>query len=175
MVASEVRSLASRSAEAVKEIKSPIGASVEKVEAGTTLVDEAGQSMEGIVNQGRRVSALISEISSASIEQSSGISQVGDAVNQLDQVTQQNAALVEESAAAADSLKNQSQRLAELMSVFRIDGRSDPLNPRGPASAPTRSAVKAPALAPKRPAMGSKPPALSVASSKAEQGDWSSS
>ncbi|RUP24446.1 MAG: methyl-accepting chemotaxis protein, partial [Curvibacter sp.] len=156
------------------EIKSLIGASVEKVEVGTTLVDEAGQSMEGIVNQVRRVSSLISEISSASMEQSSGISQVGDAVNQLDQVTQQNAALVEQSAAAADSLKNQSQRLAELMSVFKIDGRSDPLNHVGAASTPTRLAVKASALAPKRPAMGSKPPALSVASSKAEQGDWAS-
>src|SRR5450830_162904 len=120
VVASEVRSLAGRSAEAAKEIKSLIGASVEKVENGTVLVDEAGQSMDGIVNQVKRVSQLINEISSASMEQSSGISQIGDAVNQLDQVTQQNAALVEESAAAADSLKNQSQRLAELVAVFNL-------------------------------------------------------
>jgi methyl-accepting chemotaxis protein len=144
VVASEVRSLAGRSAEAAKEIKSLIGTSVEKVENGTTLVDEAGQSMEGIVTQVKRVSALISEISSASMEQSSGINQIGDAVNQLDQVTQQNAALVEESAAAADSLKNQSRRLAELVSVFKIEGQQTHLSPIKPATQASRQRHKAP-------------------------------
>ncbi len=105
VVASEVRSLAQRSAEAAKEIKSLIGASVEKVESGTHLVDEAGKSMADIVSEVSRVNDLIGEISASSVEQSTGISQVGDAVQQLDQVTQQNAALVEESAAAAESLR----------------------------------------------------------------------
>ncbi|MBL7091143.1 methyl-accepting chemotaxis protein [Acidovorax sp.] len=120
VVASEVRSLAQRSAEAAKEIKTLIGASVEKVENGTQLVSNAGQSMEDIVAQVQRVSDLIGEISSATGEQTIGISQVGEAVMQLDQVTQQNAALVEQSAAAADSLKHQAARLAEIVSVFRL-------------------------------------------------------
>jgi methyl-accepting chemotaxis protein len=106
VVASEVRSLASRSADAAKEIKSLIGASVEQVEVGARQVNEAGASMDAIVTQVQRVSQLIGEISSATAEQSTGIGQVGDAVTQLDQVTQQNAALVEQSAAAAESLKH---------------------------------------------------------------------
>ena len=120
VVASEVRNLAQRSAEAAKEIKALIGASVEKVDAGTHLVGNAGQSIEDIVAQVKRVSDLIGEISSATGEQTIGISQVGEAVTQLDQVTQQNAALVEQSAAAADSLKHQAARLAEIVSVFRL-------------------------------------------------------
>ena len=120
VVASEVRSLAQRSAEAAKEIKALIGASVEKVENGTQLVSNAGQSMEDIVAQVQRVSDLIGEMSSATGEQTIGISQVGEAVMQLDQVTQQNAALVEQSAAAADSLKHQAARLSEIVSVFRL-------------------------------------------------------
>ena len=167
VVASEVRSLASRSAEAAKEIKTLIGASVEKVEVGTTLVDEAGQSMEGIVNQVKRVSQLINEISSASMEQSSGISQIGDAVNQLDQVTQQNAALVEESAAAADSLRNQSQRLAELVSVFKINGQPSRVGQASPAALPSRQFAKAPALAPLPKASAPKKPSLAKAPSPA--------
>ena len=120
VVASEVRSLAQRSAEAAKEIKALISASVEKVENGTQLVSNAGQSMEDIVAQVQRVSDLIGEISSATGEQTIGISQVGEAVMQLDQVTQQNAALVEQSAAAADSLKHQAARLSDIVSVFRL-------------------------------------------------------
>jgi len=120
VVASEVRSLASRSAEAAKEIKSLIGASVEKVEAGARQVDIAGASMADIVSQVQRVSALITEISSAAGEQSTGIGQVGDAVAQLDQVTQQNAALVEESAAAAESLRTQAANLADSVRVFKL-------------------------------------------------------
>ena len=121
VVAGEVRSLASRSAEAAKEIKSLIGASVEKVEVGAQQVNDAGASMGEIVSQVKRVSDLINEISRASVEQSTGISQVGEAVTQLDQVTQQNAALVEESAAAAESLKHQAAKLAEVVSVFRLE------------------------------------------------------
>ena len=120
VVASEVRGLAQRSADAAREIKTLIGASVEKVENGTQLVSEAGRSMEGIVAQVQRVSDLIGEISSATSEQTTGISQVGEAVTQLDQVTQQNAALVEQSAAAADSLRHQAAKLAEVVSVFRL-------------------------------------------------------
>ena len=120
VVASEVRSLAGRSAEAAKQIKSLIGASVEQVEVGASQVNDAGESMKSIVSEVQRVSQLISEISAASAEQSQGIMQVGNAVTQLDQVTQQNAALVEESAAAADSLKHQAKNLAELVSVFRL-------------------------------------------------------
>jgi methyl-accepting chemotaxis protein len=120
VVASEVRSLAQRSAEAAREIKSLIGGSVERIETGSRLVGEAGSSMDDIVNQVRRVADLITEISAASGEQTTGISQVSDAVSQLDQVTQQNAALVEESAAAADSLKQQAQRLAEVVSGFKL-------------------------------------------------------
>ena len=120
VVASEVRGLAQRSADAAREIKTLIGASVEKVENGTQLVSEAGRSMEGIAAQVQRVSDLIGEISSATSEQTTGISQVGEAVTQLDQVTQQNAALVEQSAAAADSLRHQAAKLAEVVSVFRL-------------------------------------------------------
>ena len=120
VVASEVRSLAQRSASAAKEIKTLIGASVEKVDNGAQLVTNAGQSMEDIVTQVKRVSDLIGEISSATGEQTIGISQVGEAVTQLDQVTQQNAALVEQSAAAADSLKHQAAKLAQIVSVFRL-------------------------------------------------------
>jgi methyl-accepting chemotaxis protein-1 (serine sensor receptor) len=120
VVASEVRSLAQRSAGAAKEIKELIGASVEKVETGTRLVDDARASMDDIVAQVKRVSDLIAEISAATIEQTSGIGQVGTAVSQLDQSTQQNAALVEESAAAADSLSQQAVKLAQVVGVFKL-------------------------------------------------------
>ncbi|MDY0748212.1 methyl-accepting chemotaxis protein [Paucibacter sp. R3-3] len=120
VVAGEVRSLAQRSAQAAREIKTLISESVEKVDGGTRLVGEAGESMEAIVARVKRVSDLIGEISAASREQSTGISQVGDAVSQLDQVTQQNAALVEESAAAAESLKHQAASLSQAVSLFRL-------------------------------------------------------
>jgi methyl-accepting chemotaxis protein len=123
-VASEVRSLAQRSAEAAKEIKTLISNSVEQVEQGTALVDQAGESMQEIVTAIKRVSDIVAEISAASVEQSTGVGQVEEAVSQMDQATQQNAALVEESAAAAESLKQQAQQLVQAVSVFKINAQS---------------------------------------------------
>ncbi|CAM3687759.1 methyl-accepting chemotaxis protein [Roseateles saccharophilus] len=120
VVAGEVRSLAQRSAEAAKEIKSLIGASVSNVEQGAGLVEQTGKAMQDIVGSVSRVSDLIGEIAAAASEQRDGIQQVNQAVTQLDQMTQQNAALVEESAAAAQSMREQAQRLAEAVSAFRL-------------------------------------------------------
>nr|WP_281357177.1 methyl-accepting chemotaxis protein [Vogesella oryzae] len=122
VVASEVRNLAQRSAAAAKEIKGLIGDSVDKVESGTRLVDEAGRTMEEIVSSIRRVADIMSEISAASIEQSSGIEQVNLAVSQMDENTQKNAALVEEAAAAAESLEEQASVLLDAVSIFHLDG-----------------------------------------------------
>jgi methyl-accepting chemotaxis protein len=122
VVASEVRSLAGRSADAAKEIKMLINTSVEKVEGGATLVAQAGQTMTEIVSSVQRVTDIMGEITAAASEQSDGIAQVNGAINQLDQMTQQNAALVEESAAAASSMKDQAQRLAQVVSKFKLDG-----------------------------------------------------
>jgi methyl-accepting chemotaxis protein len=120
VVAAEVRNLAQRSAEAAKEIKGLIGASVDRVDAGSRLVAEAGSTMNEIVASVQRVSDIIGEISAATGEQSQGIGQVGSAVAQLDQMTQQNAALVEESAAAAQSLQEQAKRLTGVVATFRV-------------------------------------------------------
>ncbi len=120
VVAGEVRNLAQRSAEAAREIKTLIGTSVDKVAAGTALVADAGSTMAEIVASVQRVSDVIGEITAAASEQSSGIGQVNSAVGQLDQMTQQNAALVEESAAAAESLKDQAARLTGLVGRFRL-------------------------------------------------------
>lgn len=120
VVATEVRGLAQRSAAAAKEIKDLITDSIDKVRAGGVQASAAGESMSDIISQVKRVSDLIAEISAATIEQSSGIGQVGDAVNQLDYVTQQNAALVEESASAADSLSQQATKLVEAVTVFKL-------------------------------------------------------
>jgi methyl-accepting chemotaxis protein len=120
VVATEVRSLAGRSADAAKEIKSLISASVERVEMGTALVDKAGTTMTEVVTSIRRVTDIMGEISAASNEQAAGVSQVGEAVMQMDQATQQNAALVEEMAAAASSLKSQSGEMVETVAVFKL-------------------------------------------------------
>ena len=120
VVAGEVRTLAQRSAEAAKEIKGLITTSVQRVEQGTQLVDKAGTTMADIVSAIRRVTDLMAEISAASQEQSQGVAQVGEAVTQMDQTTQQNAALVEESAAAAGSLRKQAQDLVQAVAVFQL-------------------------------------------------------
>lgn len=120
VVATEVRNLAQRSAGAAKEIKSLISDSVEKVEIGTKLVDQAGQTMEEVVGSIKRVAKIMADIAEASREQSAGIEQVGLAVSQMDEVTQQNAALVEEAAAAAESLEDQARNLSNSVSIFRM-------------------------------------------------------
>ncbi|QPF73085.1 HAMP domain-containing protein [Roseateles sp. DAIF2] len=161
VVASEVRSLAQRSAEAAKEIKTLIGASVDKVETGSRLVQEAGSSMDEIVSSVQRVSDIIGEITAAAAEQSDGIGQVNQSVLQLDQMTQQNAALVEESAAAAESLRDQAQRLVEAVAVFRLAaGQNAAPAPRAAAplaKAPTPASKPAPAAA-RPPAAKNSPP-----------------
>ena len=125
VVASEVRSLAGRSAEAAKEIKNLISASVEKVEGGSRLVADAGLTMQEIVGSVQRVSDVIGEITAVSAEQSDGIGQVSASVVALDRMTQENAALVEKSAAAADSLREQAGKLAQVVATFRLDVRAD--------------------------------------------------
>nr|WP_180683361.1 methyl-accepting chemotaxis protein [Tepidicella baoligensis] len=120
VVAGEVRSLAGRSAEAAKEIKALIQVSVERVEQGSALVNRAGQTMQEVVDSIRRVTDIVGEISAASLEQSSGVGQVEEAVVQMDQATQQNAALVEEMAAAANSLRSQAQELVQSVAAFRL-------------------------------------------------------
>ncbi|HMZ87670.1 MAG TPA: methyl-accepting chemotaxis protein, partial [Giesbergeria sp.] len=119
---SEVRSLAQRSADAAKEIKALIGSSVERVEAGSALVGQAGQTMNEIVDSVRRVSDIIGEITASASEQRDNIEQVSQAVRQLDQMTQQNAALVEESAAASESLREQASGLLRAASQFKLRG-----------------------------------------------------
>jgi len=184
VVASEVRSLAQRSAEAAKEIKTLIGRSVEQVEQGTVLVDQAGKTMGEIVGSIKRVSDIVAEISSASQEQSSGISQVGDAVGQMDHVTQQNAALVEESAAAAESLKGQAQQLVQAVAVFKLSGQAnDVATPAANASTSERRGPER-AKSVSRPAFKTKPAtepakspeAATTASAGAKTGtdDWTS-
>jgi len=134
VVAGEVRSLASRSAEAAREIKSLIGASVQQVEAGSSLVDRAGQTMTEVVGAIHRVTDIMGEISAASSEQSQGVSQVNEAVTQMDQATQQNATLVQEMTAAASSLNAQASELVDVVAAFRISGEAlQPAQLRSPA------------------------------------------
>ncbi|ARD62618.1 methyl-accepting chemotaxis protein II [Kosakonia radicincitans DSM 16656] len=134
VVAGEVRNLAQRSAQAAREIKSLIEDSVGRVELGSTLVESAGETMGEIVNAVTRVTDIMGEIASASDEQSRGIDQVGLAVSEMDRVTQQNASLVEESAAAAAALEEQASRLTQAVSVFRISQQQSKLNSATPAS-----------------------------------------
>jgi methyl-accepting chemotaxis protein len=156
VVASEVRNLAQRSAAAAKEIKTLIGDSVDKVDAGSKLVDQAGATMNEVVDSVKRVTDIMAEILAASQEQTSGIEQVNQAITQMDQVTQQNAALVEEAAAAAMSMQEQAGGLSEVVSVFRLDdhqrdqavpaSRAENLNrPAEPVPPPrARQAIAAP-------------------------------
>ena len=148
VVAAEVRNLAQRSAAAAKEIKSLIGDSVDKVQAGTKLVDAAGLTMEEIVSSVKKVSDLIAEIAAASQEQSSGIGQVNTAVTQMDQVVQQNASLVEEATAATESMKEQAASLLQLVSRFKLGatdmGEAVPQRSNVSRRVPPRKAVPEP-------------------------------
>lgn len=130
VVATEVRTLAQRSATAAKEIKELINDSVAKVEVGTRLVDEAGDTMNEVVTAVKRVTDIMNEISAASQEQHSGIEQVNQAVNQMDEVTQQNAALVEQAASAAETMHDQAQALAQAVSIFKLSEGSDSVVPK---------------------------------------------
>ncbi|HEX2012587.1 MAG TPA: methyl-accepting chemotaxis protein [Roseateles sp.] len=171
VVAGEVRSLAQRSAEAAKEIKNLINDSVERVQSGTQLVDRAGQTMDDIVNSVQRVADIVGEISSASTEQSAGIAQVGEAVTQLDKTTQQNAALVEQSAAASESLKHQAARLLDSVASFKLDASQQRRAAAGTASSPRPAPARvapAPRAAPRATRLGTAP------STPAADGDWSS-
>ena len=141
VVASEVRSLAGRSADAAKEIKSLINASVERVEQGTALVDQAGATMTEVVTSIRRVTDIMGEISSASKEQAVGVAQVGEAVSEMDQTTQQNSALVEQMAAAASSLKSQAGDLVESVAVFKIDAAASGMTAKAPVRSSAYQAV----------------------------------
>ena len=134
VVASEVRSLAGRSAEAAKEIKTLIGASVERVQQGSSQVEKARETMTEVVGSIQRVADLMGEISAASNEQAMGVAQVGDAVTQMDQTTQQNAALVEQMAAAASSLKAQARELVDTVAVFQLDAGHQAHRPQAGAT-----------------------------------------
>ncbi|PVX84912.1 methyl-accepting chemotaxis protein [Paraburkholderia unamae] len=168
VVAGEVRSLAQRSATAAKEIKELIGQSVSQVSEGTRLVDEAGRTIDEVVISARRVADLMGEIAAASAEQHTGIEQVNRAVAQMDEVTQQNAALVEEASAAAQSMAAQSNGLREVVTVFRIGAQSAPMAVAAAASASAKPAASIPAqsaraVRPAAPAAPLKRPALSSA------------
>ena len=159
VVASEVRNLAQRSAGAAKEIKALIEDSVGKVDAGGKLVDEAGKTMDEIVGSVKRVTDIMGEIAAASQEQSAGIEQVNQAVGQMDEMTQQNAALVEQAAAAAESLQDQAAKLAEAVSVFRLDGSSG----QRAALPVLREVVALPPSRPKAAAAAARPKKLAAA------------
>jgi methyl-accepting chemotaxis protein len=163
VVASEVRTLAQRSAAAAKEIKGLIGDSVDKVDAGAKLVDQAGATMEQVVESIRRVTDIMAEITHASAEQSGGIEQVNKSISLMDEATQQNAALVEESAAAAASMQEQAAKLAQVVGVFKLEAQA--------AAAPARAVVvlpKKPAAAPKAP-VAAKPVARAKAAATADE------
>jgi methyl-accepting chemotaxis protein I, serine sensor receptor len=175
VVAGEVRSLAQRSSAAAKEIKELIDTSVERVQSGSALVDEAGRTMTEIIGAVQRVTDIMGEIAAASEEQSGGIDQVARAVTQMDEVTQQNAALVEEAAAAASSLEDQAGKLRTAVAVFQLDEAGY----RAPESAPRRSSTlmrpamrKAPSMnrapaAPAAPAASAAPAAAAPAPARA--------
>jgi methyl-accepting chemotaxis protein len=141
VVASEVRSLAQRSADAAREVKTLINASVERVALGTALVDEAGATMQEVVSSIKRVADIMGEINAASAEQGAGVMQVGEAVTLMDQATQQNAALVEESAAAAESLKGQARQLVDTVAVFSL-GAGDRTGAAPPVRTPAAPSVR---------------------------------
>jgi methyl-accepting chemotaxis protein len=175
VVATEVRNLAQRSAAAAKEIKLLIGDSVERVDAGSKLVNEAGTTMHDIVESVRRVTDIMGEISAASQEQTSGIDQINQAITQMDQVTQQNAALVEEASAASEAMQEQAARLAEVVSVFQLDSVGTAPVRRAPAPALAPAAAKrAIGVAPRvaKPARTSQIAAAKVSVASSAGSDW---
>jgi methyl-accepting chemotaxis protein len=166
VVAGEVRTLAQRSAAAAKEIKQLIVDSVSKVEDGTKLVDQAGMTMSEVVDSIRKVSDIVAEIASASSEQSAGIEQVNRAIADMDSSTQHNAALVEESAAAATALRDQADKLAEVVSLFHIDTKAM----TAPKAAPAMPPAPARAVAPVKPAV--RKPVLKAEPKAASSEEW---
>ncbi|WP_022981866.1 methyl-accepting chemotaxis protein [Ideonella sp. B508-1] len=185
VVAGEVRTLAQRSAEAAKEIRSLVIRNVEQVEQGSQLVDRAGQTMQDIVQSIQRVSDIVAEITSATVEQSHGIGQVGNAIGQMDQVTQQNAALVEQSAAAAESLRTQAQQLVNVVGVFKLGNTPAHGAPTAPAPSqpaqpvatsrpvPAQPARRPAAPAPQgRPSTTTRPAALNNTPTAVASEDW---
>jgi len=177
VVAAEVRSLAQRSANAAKEIKALISDSVEKVGNGSKLVASAGQTMDEIVNSVRRVTDIMAEISAASQEQSGGLDQVNTAVAQMDKITQQNAALVEEAAAAAKSMESQAETLTQLVATFSLldDGKDGQHAPRQHNASATAQKAASPASAPRQaPKAAGKPAGKNGGAAKAagEEQDW---
>ncbi|MEN3277889.1 MAG: methyl-accepting chemotaxis protein, partial [Massilia sp.] len=171
VVASEVRTLAQRSAAAAKEIKALIGDSVENVDVGAKLVDQAGATMEQVVESIRRVTDIMAEITHATREQAGGIEQVNLSIGQMDEATQQNAALVEESAAAAGAMQEQAVRLAQVVGVFKLDAQAAAV----PAASTRAVAVqtKQAARAVKAPvAVAAKPAAKPAARATATANEW---
>jgi methyl-accepting chemotaxis protein len=177
VVAAEVRNLAQRSAAAAKEVKALIGDSVEKVEVGTKLVDDAGKTMEEVVIAVKRVSDIMAEISASSIEQSQGIEQVHQAITQMDEVTQQNAALVEEAAAAAESLEEEAQNLTRSVSIFKLSEAQQtlasiaPVASRAVAKQALSASARKTAESGKR-AAANKPKALPTKPAKKGDEEW---
>jgi methyl-accepting chemotaxis protein len=182
VVAGEVRSLAQRSADAARQVKTLIGKSVERVSSGSSLVDKAGSTMLEVKASVQRVSDIVGEIAAGSREQMSGVAQVSQAVSQMDQTTQQNAALVEESAAAAESLRHQADTLVKAVAVFRTDAGSPPAAATPPVASkpafaerrgPNRAAnISRPNFGQKKPAAAPVPPAQ--ATSTGTDGEWAS-
>ncbi|HEY9214591.1 MAG TPA: methyl-accepting chemotaxis protein, partial [Ancylobacter sp.] len=177
VVAGEVRNLAQRSAEAAKQIKSLITASVERVEQGTALVDQAGATMAEVVSSIKRVTDIMGEISAAAAEQSAGVAQVGEAISQMDQVTQQNAALVEQSAAAAESLAQRAQLLIEALGLLKHSSEQvRQARPLVPASDHTPAEHRSPDRSENvnRPKFGGKTIARPVPAKTGTDDDWTS-
>ena len=172
VVASEVRNLAQRSAAASKEIKALIGDSVDKVENGSKLVNEAGATMQEIVASVRRVTDIMAEIAAASQEQTDGIEQINQAITQMDEVTQQNASLVEEAAAASELLQDQAANLAQVVSVFKLDGMQAGFAAAASAPAPRASqALRPKKFATKAVSKLARPAARPVPASS-QGGEW---
>ena len=165
VVAGEVRNLAQRSAAAAREIKTLIADSTSKVDTGSSLVREAGSTMGEIVDSVRRVADILGEITAASQEQSAGIEQINQAITQMDDVTQQNAALVEQAAAASQAMQDQAARLAEAVAVFRLDGGA-------PAAAPTRAMTSAPAPRLSKPVAKAPARPQATAAKVSAESDW---